>query len=82
MSDDVERVCAGLTEAQRRAITLAKWREADGPWWPEGVYCYADKRVRYNLCCADLLADYLNPWNRLTPLGLACRALIAGQEGE
>jgi len=71
---DIAEIAKGLSEAQRRAVATATWREQDGAWHPEGWYCSADKRVRYRLCTAGLTRDYLRHSNRLTPLGHAVRA--------
>lgn len=73
MTDDAERIAAGLSEAQRRAVLTASFHKQDGVWHPEGWHSYADKRVRWNLCRQGLTHDYLRRYNRLTPLGLAVR---------
>jgi hypothetical protein len=72
-------LAASLTEAQRRAVCASTFQDADGAWHPEGWYCHADKRVRYNLCRAGITRDYLRRSNRLTPLGLAVRAILKEQ---
>lgn len=71
--EDVVRVAAGLSKAQRAAVASAAFREQAGVWHPRGWYLYADKRVRYALALANVIRDYLRPVNRLTPLGLAVR---------
>jgi hypothetical protein len=71
-----EQIAAGLTEAQRRAVTSASFSSGDGAWHPEGWYCHADKRVRYNLCRMGITRDYLRRSNRLTPLGLQVRQIL------
>lgn len=73
MSEDIERIAAGLTKAQREAVISAAFRKRQSAWWPAGWYLNADRRVRWNLCCAKLVGDYLGPWQRLTPLGLRVR---------
>lgn len=72
MTDD-KAISKGLTEAQRRAVKGARWREEDGAWYPEGWYCTADKRVCVFLCRLELTRDYLKFTDKLTDLGLAVR---------
>lgn len=75
---EAERIAASLTEAQKRAVSSATWRDGDGAWNPSGWYCYADKRVRRKLCQIGLIGDYLCPSNRLRPLGLEVRRILQG----
>lgn len=75
--DDVERIAASLTKAQRAAILAAQSCAARGVWHPAGVYVSADKRVRYNLSRRKLTTDYLRSSNPLTLLGLAVRAHLS-----
>lgn len=62
---DVEKICAGLTEAQRRAI-LSGDEPTGGGKWP----------VRNALQGRGLALSW--PW-RLTPLGLQVRAHLLGE---
>jgi hypothetical protein len=71
-----QEIAAKLTEAQRRAVLFAQWREQNGVWHPAGWHITADRRVRYRLSCAGVLRDYLTPTQRLTPLGLEVRNLL------
>ena len=72
-------IAASLSAAQKRAVCAATFRDRDGVWHPGGWYCHADKRVRYNLCRVGITRDYLQLSNRLTPLGLAVRAILKEQ---
>ena len=74
--DEIDRVIAGLTEAQKRMVLSARFKKRDGAWCPEGWYAGGDKRVRWALKRADLTTGYLRDSNRLTPLGLAVRARL------
>ncbi len=74
---DAATIAKGLTKAQREALLAASFRPEKGAYWPEGVYLRADKRVRWNLVRAGLILDYLAHLNRLTPLGLSVRAILA-----
>ena len=75
---DVADIARGLTKAQRAAVIGAIDCEPRGPYRPAGLYCSADKRVRWKLAVAGVIRDYLGPSNRLTPLGLAVRAHLIG----
>lgn len=66
---DVAEIAAGLTVAQRRAMTNGVFNCSR-----RKIPCLrAHKTVRYNLCWLRLLTDYLGTPS-LTPLGLAVRA--------
>lgn len=78
---DVAEIAKRLSEAQRRAILSSESRQANGAWHPAGWYLRADRRVRYRLCLAGLLRDYLAPSQRLTPLGLAVREHLQSPKG-
>ena len=76
---DPKAIAAELSEAQKRAMLAAQDRNANGVWHPAGYYLYADKRVRLRLNHQKLIADYLSPTQRLTPLGLAVRKALQEQ---
>lgn len=77
--DDVAKIAAGLTEAQKRALSGATYSNGDGAWHPAGHYAAADKRVRRALTRLGLTRDYIRRSNRLTPLGIAVRAHLEKQ---
>ncbi|WP_371432403.1 hypothetical protein [Novosphingobium sp.] len=79
---EAERIAAGLTEAQRRALMNAQHCDERGVWHPSGWYAAADKRVRYNLSRLNLTVDYLRRANRLTPLGLEVRTHLTSTGGK
>ena len=79
MTQTPEQIAASLTKAQRKALLAARWSPQQGVWHPEGYYCTADKRVRYNLCLFKLMRDYVHPSNIITPLGLSVRAILESQ---
>lgn len=76
---DVAGIARGLSEAQRKAVQSAVWRDGDGGWHFSGWFIQADRRVRYRLCAAGLLPDYLSPLQPLTHLGLAVRVHLQEQ---
>lgn len=69
-TNPIAEIVDRLTDAQKRALLSAEWREACGAWQPAGWYVCADRRIRYRLCLAGVLEDYLSPTQRLTPLGI------------
>jgi hypothetical protein len=73
---NAEKIAAGLTEAQRRAVAAATFSEQRGAWHPGGWYAAGDKWVRYSLCRMGLAHDYLRRSNRLTPLGEQVREIL------
>lgn len=70
---EVARIVAGLSEAQKRAIIGARDYPYRHAYMPAGVYLNADRRVLRNLSRLNIVRDYLNPHQQLTPLGLAVR---------
>ena len=81
MTDEqIARLAAGLTKAQRTAIVTAQWYKARNAYNPAGFYVHADMRVRRALAEAGIIRDYLNPHQRLTPLGLAVRAHLTKEQ--
>ena len=72
-NDELAKLAATLSEAQRRAVKSARFWEGYGAYNPPGHYLTADRRVLRNLCRHKIVRDYLSPSQRLTPLGLALR---------
>lgn len=79
MTQTPEQIAAGLTKAQRWALLRSAYYEDRSAYKTAGRYLTADKRVRWALCCAGVIYDYLNPVQKLTPLGQQVRAILENQ---
>jgi len=81
MPDDVAKVVAGLSEAQREVVQHA-WPYPDRHRQGAQVsYCpvWRGERNRVALQRKGLIAPYSSGGPRLTPLGLAVRAHLEGE---
>lgn len=68
--EQVAEVARGLTKAQRAAMLRPPWTRGGTTLCMPGN---VDRRVKWALCCAKLLRDYIGA-PAFTPLGLAVRA--------
>ena len=76
---DPRAIAAGLSEAQKRALTNSVFEVSGQVSYRNGrLATRADKRVLWNLRCLGLLADYIGS-PLLTPLGLAVRKALQEQ---
>ncbi|MBK61639.1 MAG: hypothetical protein CL575_01605 [Altererythrobacter sp.] len=74
MTDDVQKVVDGLTEAQRRALCNAQDMMSG-----HGGYPFLTVEFIPGECWPEGVAQFLTlTRDRLTPLGIAARNLIAG----
>jgi hypothetical protein len=80
---DVERIAAGLTEAQRRAVLYMPGEVGFHPLYGNTVMCLSHKgivsrEIRQNSPILDDQSIFAN----LTPLGLAVRAHLERKNNE